>query len=171
MKPGEHPDFFRFPSPPGTSRESQIRLDYEGRFWQGDEPIDDPPMLVQALHRWIARHPDNGRFILTNGYDWTYFAVDDVAFVIRSVNECHGTLQLALSDGTHVAMPSNGLTEGATGALYVTIQVHESAFEARFSRHAQLQLTSWLVDVGGVIGIQVGDAVVVPSPRQRNVSP
>ena len=27
MKPGDHPEFFRFPAPPGRSRESTIRLD------------------------------------------------------------------------------------------------------------------------------------------------
>ena len=32
MKPGDHPEFFRFPAPEGRSRESTIRLDAEGTF-------------------------------------------------------------------------------------------------------------------------------------------
>jgi len=79
MKPGEHPDFYRLAPPPGTSRESTIFLDAEGRFWHDGELVVHPS-LESALHTWIARHPDDGRFILTNGYDWTYFRVEDAPF-------------------------------------------------------------------------------------------
>ena len=37
----------------------------------------DHPALEKALRSWVARHPDDRRFILTNGYDWCYFRVDD----------------------------------------------------------------------------------------------
>ena len=65
-KPGDHPEFFRFPAPEGRSRESTIRLDGEGRFFHDDEPVAHPK-LAAALHTWIARHPDDGRYILTAG--------------------------------------------------------------------------------------------------------
>src|SRR5205085_5202357 len=84
MKPGDHPDFYRFAPPPGTSRESTIRLDADGKFWHDGQRVDHPA-LERALHGWIARHPDDGRFILTNGYDWTYFQVDDAPYTVRSV--------------------------------------------------------------------------------------
>ena len=35
------------------------------------------PGLAAAMHTWVTRHPDDGRYILSNGYDWTYFTVDD----------------------------------------------------------------------------------------------
>ncbi len=70
MKPGDHPEFFRFPAPEGRSRESTIRLDAEGRFWHEGNPVEHPK-LAQAMHGWVSRHPDDHRFILTNGYDWT----------------------------------------------------------------------------------------------------
>ena len=60
MKPGEHPEFFRFPAPEGRSRESTIRLDGEGRFFH-DEALVEHPKLRDALHTWIARHPEDGR--------------------------------------------------------------------------------------------------------------
>ena len=61
MKPGDHPDFYRFAPPPGTSRESRIVLDRDGRFWHEGDRVDHPK-LEQALRSWIARHPDDGRF-------------------------------------------------------------------------------------------------------------
>src|ERR1700748_1796873 len=84
MKPGDHPDFYRFAPPPGTSRESTIRLDADGKFWHDGDRVDHPA-LEKALRSWIARHPDDGRFILTNGYDWTYFQVDDAPYTVRTL--------------------------------------------------------------------------------------
>src|SRR5215831_11787750 len=98
-KPGDHPEFFRFPAPEGRSRESTLRLDREGRFFHDEAPVEHPK-LAQALHTWISRHPDDGRFILTNGYDWTYFTVDDVPFFVRSLRDDAGEAVLTLSDGT-----------------------------------------------------------------------
>jgi hypothetical protein len=28
------------------------------------------------MRSWIARHPHDGRLILTNGYDWCYFQAE-----------------------------------------------------------------------------------------------
>ena len=69
------------PAPEGRSRESTIRLDADGRFFHEGERVEHPG-LEAAMHTWIARHPDDGRYILTNGYDWTYFTVDDVPFFV-----------------------------------------------------------------------------------------
>src|SRR5580704_9868593 len=84
VKPGDHPDFFRFPAPEGRSRESSIRLDANGHFWHDGAPVEHLG-LADALHGWISRHPDDGRYILTNGYDWTYFSVDDAPYFVRAL--------------------------------------------------------------------------------------
>src|SRR3712207_2626361 len=101
VKPGDHPDFFRLAPPPGASRESAIVLDREGRFWHEGARVEHPA-LEEALHRWIARHPDDGRLILTNGYDWCYFRAEDTPFVVRAVHTSggHESAELVLSDGT-----------------------------------------------------------------------
>src|SRR5689334_6224664 len=100
MRPGDHPDFFRFPAPEGRSRESTIRLDAEGHFWHDGAQVEHPK-LEAAMHTWIARHPDDGRWILTNGYDWTYFIVDDVPFYVRALKIKPGAgIDLVLSDGS-----------------------------------------------------------------------
>ena len=64
MKPGDHPDFFRSAAPPGASRESTIVLTRDGIFLHDGAPVEHRA-LAKALASWIAKHPDDGRFILT----------------------------------------------------------------------------------------------------------
>jgi hypothetical protein len=159
VKPGDQPEFFRIAPPPGTSRESTIRLDQEGRFWHDGGRVENPA-LVAALHSWIARHPDDGRYILTNGYDWTYFKVDDVPYFVIAVEVGDGAVRVALSDGTEEDMYHEGLRTGADGALYV--RVKGGGFEAKFTRHAQTSLAPVMVEdeQTGRLGLRLGRRVV-----------
>jgi hypothetical protein len=162
MKPGDHPEFFRFPAPEGRSRESTLRLDREGRFWHDGELVEHP-RLVDALHSWIRRHPDDHRYILTNGYDWTYFTVDDAPFQVRSVLHDQGTFRLRLSSG-HEVEPLD-LSVAEDGSLYARVEVGGQPYEARFSRHAQAQLDPALEERDGVLGVRAGARFLVPVPR------
>jgi uncharacterized protein len=161
MKPGEHPEFFRFPAPEGRSRESTLRIDGEGRFFH-DDALVEHPKLAAALHTWIARHPDDGRFILTNGYDWTYFTVDDVPFFVRSIKEPMRSpgdgaetedAILILSDGTEEPLEPSTLRLGERGELY--LQVKRAAkggpFDAKMTRFAQTQLAPFLSEEDGEV--------------------
>lgn len=145
MKPGEHPDFFRFPAPEGRSRESTIVLDREGRFLHEGNAVDHPK-LAAALHTWIARHPDDGRYILTNGYDWTYFVVEDVPFFVRAVHEKEGEAMLVLSDGTEEPLDPATVVAKGHGELYLTVKptLAGGPFEAKFTRFAKTQLDPFL---------------------------
>ena len=154
MKPGDHPDFYRFAPPPGTSRESTIRLDAEGKFWHDGERVDHPA-LEKALHGWIALHPDNGRFILTNGYDWTYFQVDDVPYTVRALRLTPEGVTLLLSDESEEPLAPETLRIGGRDALYA--KVKGGHFDARFSRHAQTSLAPILhEDKPGALRLTVG---------------
>jgi uncharacterized protein len=149
MKPGEHPEFFRFPAPEGRSRESTIRLDGEGRFFHEDALVEHPK-LRDALHTWIARHPDDGRYILTNGYDWTYFIVEDVPYFVRSVRASDGDAVLVLSDGTEEPLDPSTVRANERGELYLTVK-HDAKggpFDAKMTRFAQGQLGPFLEDAG-----------------------
>jgi hypothetical protein len=165
MKPGDHPEFFRFPAPEGRSRESTIRLDGEGRFWHEGNPVEHAK-LAQAMHGWVDRHPDDGRYVLTNGYDWTYFTVDDAPFYVRSVRLDGGGATLLLSDGTDEPWDPAASRIGAGEALYTTVKKgHERGpFEAKFTRFAQAQLEPVLVEAGGYPAAQVGGTVVRIGP-------
>jgi hypothetical protein len=154
MKPGEHPDFFRFPAPEGRSRESTLRLDGEGRFFHDGEPVLHPK-LADALHTWISRHPDDGRFILTNGYDWTYFTVDDAPFFVRSLRAQDGDAILVLSDATEEPLDPATVRANDRGELYVTVKrdAKGGPFEAKLTRFAQTQLEPFLEPEGDGVAL------------------
>ena len=143
MKPGDHPDFYRLAPPPGASRESTLVLDREGRFWHDGERVDHPA-LEHALRTWIASHPDDGRPILTNGYDWCYLRVEDAAFVVDALRiEPDGGVTLRLFDGSEEPLDPTTLRVGERGAVYAAVR--GGRLRARFSRHAQTQLAPILV--------------------------
>jgi hypothetical protein len=166
MKPGEHPEFFRFPAPEGRSRESTIRLDGEGRFFHDDEPVEHPK-LRDAMHTWIARHPDDGRYILTNGYDWTYFSVDDVPYFVRSVRAQDGEAILVLSDATEEPLDPATVRANERGELYLKVKhgAKGGPFDAKMTRFAQGQLGPFLEQdpAGGAEGV----ALVTKRGRTR----
>jgi hypothetical protein len=145
MKPGDHPEFFRFPAPEGRSRESTLRIDGEGRFFHDDQPVEHPK-LAAALHTWIARHPDDGRFILTNGYDWTYFTVDDVPYFVRSIRKEGADAVLVLNDATEESLDPATLRMGPRGELYLKVKAAAKGgpFDAKMTRFAQTQLEPFL---------------------------
>lgn len=147
MKPGDHPDFFRLAAPVGRSRESTILLDAEGRFWHEGRPVEHAG-LAAGLHSWISRHPDDGRFILTNGYDWTYFTVEDAPYFVRAIRVEPERIVLALSDDTEEAWDPGATRVGGDGALYALVKrsADTGPYEAKFTRHAQTSLDPVLVD-------------------------
>jgi hypothetical protein len=143
MRPGDHPEFFHFPAPEGRSRESSIVLDAEGRFHH-DGALVEHPGMARAFASWIDLHPDDGRFILNNGYDWSYFRVEDVPFFVLGVREGKNdaSLVLLLSDGSESPLDPALLDLGRQGALYTTVK--NAKFRARFTQAAQIALGPWL---------------------------
>lgn len=153
MLPMDHPEFFRLPPPPGQSRESSIRLDGEGRFWHDGELVRHPGMQA-AFATWIRRHPDDGRFILCNGYDWSYFHVREVPYFVRGVREDAGRLELRLSDGSTEPLDPATLCTGPREALYC--RVKQGQFDARFMPGAQSALWPYLAETpSGAPGLEL----------------
>jgi hypothetical protein len=147
VKPGDHPDFYRLAPPPGASRESTIVLDRNGRFRHDGEPVDHPA-LAAALRSWIGLHPDSGRLILTNGYDWCYFRCEDAPFFVDALHvEGDGAVTLRLFDGSDEPLDPATLSVGEDGVVYARVSAARpgARFDARFSRHAQTQLAAILV--------------------------
>ncbi len=161
MKPGDHPEFFRFPAPEGRSRESTIRLDAEGHFWHENLLVEHPG-LAAGMHSWISRHPDDGRYILTNGYDWTYFTVDDAPYVVKTIRRHGDEVLLCLSDTTEEPWDPAKARVGQGGALYTPVKVNAlgGPYEAKFTRFAQSMLEPILVEVDGAPAVKLGDRTV-----------
>jgi hypothetical protein len=176
MKPSDHPDFFRLPAPEGRSRESTLRLDGEGRFWH-DGALVAHAGLRAALHRWIGRHPLDGRYVLTNGYDWTYFTVDGAPFFVAALRIAPDHVALVLTDGTEETWRPEDTREGAQYALYTQVKrgAPGGPFAAKFTRHAQNALAPLLVESGGEVAVRIGGAVTRLGPpsgqRERERDP
>lgn len=162
MKPSEHPEFFDRPPPPGQSRESGIVLDAQGRFWHKGELVEHPGMH-QAFSTWIGRHPTDGRFVLNNGYDWSYITVEDVPFFVRGVRDAGGAVVLRLSDGSEERLDPPLLWCGPNDALYVGVK--GGHYQARFTPAAQAALMPWLVETSEGPGLEL-DGRVYPITRR-----
>lgn len=160
MRPADHPDFFRLPPPEGRSRESTIRLDENGKFFHEDERVEHPG-LEAAMHTWISRHPDDGRFILTNGYDWTYFTVADVPYFVRGLRIERDGVVLRLSDGTEERWNPRETRIG-NDRVYTRVKrsVEGAPLEARFDRHAQTALGEVLEERDGAVVARVAGELV-----------
>lgn len=157
MLPREHPEFFRRPPPEGRSRESSIVLDAGGRFWHEGELVAHPGMQA-AFATWIMRHPDDGRYVLCNGYDWSYFRVEETPFFVRSLRVSSEGASVRLSDGTEEPLAPETLSVGARDALYC--RVKGGQFDARFTPGAQAGLVPYVVDCGGgQPGIELGSTI------------
>jgi hypothetical protein len=153
-RPADHPEFFRFPAPEGRSRESSIVLDGEGRFWHDGARIEHPG-IARAFAGWIDLHPDDGRFILTNGWDYCYFTVQDVPFFVRALGVGPDAVRLELSDGSVELLDPVGLSVGKNDAVYA--RVKGGRFEARLSPEAQTRLAPLLVEGdGGAPALELG---------------
>ena len=154
--PAELDAFYGAPPPPGRSRESRIVLDAEGRFSQDGQPFDHQK-LAGAFHRWIGRHPHDGRYILTNGLDWSYFTVTDAPFFVRELNERDGAIELTLSDDSTERLEPSRCRIGGDGALYTQVKrgARGGPFEAKFTRHAQNALAPYLAEIEGAPALRL----------------
>lgn len=167
-RPIDDPRFFDLPAPPGRSRESAIVLDAEGRFWDHGELVTHRGMQ-DAFATWIRRHPRDGRYVLCNGYDWTYFRVEDVPYFVRAIGGDPGQPSILLSDQTEEPLDPGQLRLGARDAVYAWVK--GGAYEARFSPAAQLELAPFLVEApDGSVALQVGGQIRALPPRELRAS-
>jgi hypothetical protein len=102
----------------------------------------DHPALDRALRSWIARHPDDGRLILTNGYDWCYFRAEDAPLRVMAVRIDKSAATLVLDDESEETLDPEQLSIDDEGVVYA--RVKSGAFEARFTPHAQAALAPLL---------------------------
>lgn len=141
----------------GFSRESKIQIDDDGRLSHEGEPVEHAG-LARAMMAWLTRHPENGRWVLENGWDWCYVRVADVPWVARAVRlDREAGLVVALDDGTEE--PLGDAQVDAEGRVRGTVKpgARGGPHPAKLSRHAQLSLVDhleeraagWVLCVGG----------------------
>lgn len=140
------PRAFLDPSPEGRSRETAIRRDASGRWWNGDVAITHP-QVAAAFDGWIRRAED-GRLCLVNDINWAYVAIEGAPYTVRHVTfapEARVHLSGALSE----LLDASTLRLDREGLLYC--DVLEGSVAAVFSSAAMNELADAFVDDGSAM--------------------
>lgn len=118
------------------TRETTIRRDAFGRWFDGGEPIDNRA-IERAFDRWIDV-ADDGRYILKNAINWAYVEIEGAPIFATSVRLDGDRVRLSLSDDTEEDLAIDTLRQDRDGALYCNVRAGK--LTAKFSRNAQMQL-------------------------------
>ncbi len=122
--------------PPGFSRETKIRRDRHGRWFDGEAPVTNPA-VASAFDRWIDRAPD-GRYCLKNSVNWAYVEIEGAPIFVRAVRILADRIELSLSDGRTETLDPSTLSTDLEGRL--TCRVRAGTMPAELSRAAMIQL-------------------------------
>lgn len=142
----------------GRTRETEIRRDGQGRWWNGADPIDHPN-LVRAFESWIDV-ADDGRFCLRNDINWAYVDIEGPPVFVRGVEVAGGVATLYLSGGGEDELDPRTLRQGPDDALYC--DVRGGRLVARFTREAAQGLSEILDEDEAGVFLRLGGERVRP---------
>ena len=144
----------------GYTRETSIRRDPAGRWFDGEERIAHDN-LVRSFERWIDRAPD-GRFCLKNDIHWVYATIEGAPYFVRSVTIEGDQVRLHLSGDRVEILDPHTLRTAPDDSLWC--DVLEGRVPARFENHATTQLAPLLVEQGLAMALVIGGETIEP-PR------
>jgi hypothetical protein len=148
----------------GRTRETHIRRDAQGRWFDGAEPLEHPN-LVRAFDRWLERAED-GRYCLKNDINWAYVSIEGPPLFVRAVQlQDQAPPLLTLSDERTEPLALDTLRQGPDDALYC--DAHGGDWVARFERYAQQQLEPVLREDDEGVYLALGKTKLRP-PRVNN---
>lgn len=140
------------------SRETQIRRDRQGNWRDGDDLIEHPG-VTNAFHRWVRVVQENGRYCLQNSLHWVYVDIEGPAFFVTSVSKLDEPVpELEIRGGTVFPWDPQTLFVDQAGHLFV--EVLEGL--GWITDSALLQLSPYLEEQGGTIGLRLKDKFIVP---------
>jgi hypothetical protein len=142
----------------GRSRETRIRRDAHGRWFDGPDPITHP-LLTRAFDAWIDVAED-GRFCLKNDINWAYVAIEGAPIFVRSAAIAGDRVVLSLSDGREEELDPTTLRQDRGGVLYC--DVRGGRLPARFDPHAAMQLSPIVAEDEHGAHLALGAAVLRP---------
>lgn len=143
----------------GRTRETQIRRDGAGRWFNGDDRIDHPN-LARSFDSWIDRAED-GRFCLSNSINWAYIEIDGPAYFVKDVLATETEITLQLSGGLEETLDPASLRQGPEGALWCTVR--EGRCPARFDNHAVSKMYDAVGEDDEGVYVRIGGRKVRPA--------
>lgn len=147
----------------GRSRETKIRRDARGRWWNDGVEITHVA-LCRAFDAWIDR-ADDGRYCLKNDINWAYVAIEGAPLFVRALqvaqDDAEPTVTLVLSDGRETPLVYETLREGPDGALYA--DVRGGSMACAFTDAAMMSLAPYLDEDGRGVYLALGSRQVRPA--------
>ena len=123
-------------APPGFSRETRIRRDRRGQWFEGNEPVTNPA-IASAFDRWIDLAPD-GRYCLRNSVNWAYVEIEGAPIFVRSLDVQEDGIELHLSDGRSERLDPSTLSADSEGLLHCLVR--DRSMSAAFTNGSLMQL-------------------------------
>lgn len=124
----------------GRTRETEIRRDARGRWFNGADRIEHPK-LTRSFDGWIDR-ADDGRFCLSNSINWAYIEIEGPPYFVRDVEPSGDGFVLRLSGELRESLDPESLRQGPQGALWCTVK--NGRCPARFDNHAVSKMSDWV---------------------------
>ncbi len=142
----------------GRTRETEIRRDARGRWFNGDDRIDHPN-LARSFDSWLDRAED-GRFCLSNSINWAYVEVEGPAYFVKDVEPDDDGIGLVLSGDLRERLDPASLAQGPEGALWCTVR--EGRCPARFDNHAVSKMSERVGEDDDGVYLLIGGERVRP---------
>jgi len=142
----------------GRSRETEIRRDAAGRWFNGEDPIDHPN-LARSFDGWVDRAED-GRFCLSNSINWAYVEIEGPAYFVKDVEPEAEGIGLVLSGDLREPLDPASLRQGPEGALWCAVR--QGRCPARFDNHAVSKLSEWIGEDDEGVYLRIGAQTVRP---------
>jgi hypothetical protein len=143
----------------GRTRETEIRRDARGRWFNGADRIEHPN-LTRSFDGWIDRAED-GRFCLSNAINWAYVEIEGPAYFVKDVAVSPRGMELFLSGDRREPLDSSSLCEGPEGGLWCAVR--EGRCPARFESHALGKMSDSIGEDEDGMYVLVGEEKVRPA--------
>ena len=142
----------------GRTRETDIRRDARGRWFNGRDRIEHPK-LTRSFDAWIDR-ADDGRFCLSNSINWAYVEIEGPPYFVKDVEASDDGFRLLLSGDVIEPLDPATLRQGPEGALWCTVR--DGRCPARFDNHAMSKLSDAVGEDDESVYVRIGGEKVRP---------
>jgi hypothetical protein len=144
----------------GLSRETDLRLDPQGRWHATGFDLEHPGIL-QAFSRWLER-TDQGRYVLRNDLHYVYVRVEGAPLHAVGLEGDEAGLVLRLRGGEREPLRPETLRQGLDGTLYASAR--DGSWPVRLAPSVVLALAPYLRDQGDGAAIELtGSRHAIPT--------